>query len=183
LVDCATGVQQQVTVSVLAFSGVLPPTTGRAGMQGAFKTKPAAKGARLCACVPRAAYRKLAGKELAEDATFELERKRNRPEKYDRDVMSKTIDAMQRIEEIRVRRQERFYEKRMKVRCRTRRPLCCCRLSATSASGRRQSSTRTPTSTHRQPFTIEVLSVSIGRVHCHDAGTLVLSRAPVLGGR
>lgn len=34
----------------------------------------------------RAAYRKLAGKELAEDATFELERKRNRPEKYDREV-------------------------------------------------------------------------------------------------
>lgn len=33
-----------------------------------------------------AAYRKLAGKELAEDATFELERKRNRPEKYDREV-------------------------------------------------------------------------------------------------
>jgi large subunit ribosomal protein L24e len=32
------------------------------------------------------AYRKLAGKELAEDATFEMERKRNRPEKYDRQV-------------------------------------------------------------------------------------------------
>ena len=32
------------------------------------------------------AYRKLAGKELAEDATFELERRRNRPEKYDREV-------------------------------------------------------------------------------------------------
>mmetsp|Transcript_6292 Transcript_6292/g.10775 ORF Transcript_6292/g.10775 Transcript_6292/m.10775 type:complete len:163 (-) Transcript_6292:482-970(-) len=60
------------------------------------------------------AYRKLAGKELAEDATFELERKRNRPEKYDREVVSKTIKAMQRIDEIRIRRQERFYEKRMK---------------------------------------------------------------------
>lgn len=147
-----------------------------------------------------AAYRKLAGKELAEDATFELERRRNRPEKYDREVspnimsmlylatialgcipitwsllyphqhmygyirpplqpqptlmifpcpimcqsllllplllcltslhsnswhpalpssttqvVAKTVKAMQRIDEIRVRRQERFYEKRMQV--------------------------------------------------------------------
>ncbi|KAL6758114.1 ribosomal protein L24e-domain-containing protein [Haematococcus lacustris] len=60
------------------------------------------------------AYRKLAGKELVEDATFEMERKRNRPEKYDREVVAKTVKAMQRIDEIRVRRQERFYEKRMK---------------------------------------------------------------------
>lgn len=59
------------------------------------------------------AYRKLAGKELAEDATFELERKRNRPEKYDREMVQKTIKAMERIEEIKQRRQERFYEKRM----------------------------------------------------------------------
>lgn len=59
------------------------------------------------------AYRKLAGKELAEDATFELERKRNRPEKYDREVVVKTIKAMQRIDDIRTRRQERFYERRM----------------------------------------------------------------------
>ncbi len=69
----------------------------------------------MLACWARAAYRKLAGKELAEDATFELERKRNRPEKYDRQVVAKTIQAMQRIDEIRTRRQERFYEKRMKV--------------------------------------------------------------------
>lgn len=59
------------------------------------------------------AYRKLAGKELAEDATFELERKRNRPEKYDREVVSKTIKAMERIEDIRVKRQGRFHEARM----------------------------------------------------------------------
>lgn len=59
------------------------------------------------------AYRKLAGKELAEDATFELERKRNRPEKYDREVVSKTIKAMERIEDIRVKRQGRFHDARM----------------------------------------------------------------------
>jgi large subunit ribosomal protein L24e len=59
------------------------------------------------------AYRKLAGKELAEDATFEMERRRNRPEKYNRDLVKKTIKAIERIDEIRTRRQERFYERRM----------------------------------------------------------------------
>jgi len=55
----------------------------------------------------------LAGKELAEDATFELERRRNRPEKYDRELVHKTIKAMEKIDEIRTKRQDRFYEKRM----------------------------------------------------------------------
>jgi large subunit ribosomal protein L24e len=59
------------------------------------------------------AYRKLAGKELAEDATFELERKRNRPEKYDREVVAKTLKAIGKIEAIRSKRQERHYERRM----------------------------------------------------------------------
>jgi large subunit ribosomal protein L24e len=59
------------------------------------------------------AYRKLAGKELAEDATFELERRRNRPEKYDRQLMHKTVQAMQKVDEVRVKRQERFHEARM----------------------------------------------------------------------
>lgn len=59
------------------------------------------------------AYRKLAGKELAEDATFELERRRNRPEKYDREAVHKTLQAIGKIDKIRTRRQERFYEKRM----------------------------------------------------------------------
>jgi large subunit ribosomal protein L24e len=59
------------------------------------------------------AYRKLAGKELVEDATFELERKKNRPIKYNREVVAKTIKAIDRIAEIRVKRAERFHERRM----------------------------------------------------------------------
>ena len=59
------------------------------------------------------AYRKLAGKELAEDSTFELERRRNRPEKYNREVVQKTVKAMKRIKDIRVKRQDRFWEARM----------------------------------------------------------------------
>ena len=40
------------------------------------------------------AYRKLAGKELAEDATFDLERRRNRPEKYDREVCAACAEVV-----------------------------------------------------------------------------------------
>jgi large subunit ribosomal protein L24e len=42
----------------------------------------------------------------AEDATFEMERRRNRPEKYDRELVQKTIKAIERIDEIRTRRQQ-----------------------------------------------------------------------------
>jgi large subunit ribosomal protein L24e len=59
------------------------------------------------------AYRKLAGKELAEDATFEMERRRNRPEKYDRELIKKTVQAVEKISEIRKKRQDRYHEKRM----------------------------------------------------------------------
>jgi large subunit ribosomal protein L24e len=59
------------------------------------------------------AYRKLAGKELAEDTTFEMERRRNRPEKYNRELVAKTLTAIKKIDKIRGRREERFYEARM----------------------------------------------------------------------
>lgn len=59
------------------------------------------------------AYRKLAGKEIAEDTTFEMERRRNRPEKYDRELVAKTLTAIKKIDKIRARRSERFYEARM----------------------------------------------------------------------
>ena len=60
------------------------------------------------------AYRKTRGKEMAVDATFEFEKRRNRPVKYDRDLMGKTILAMQRVQEIKEKREERFFANRMK---------------------------------------------------------------------
>ncbi|CBZ51978.1 putative 60S ribosomal protein L24 [Neospora caninum Liverpool] len=59
------------------------------------------------------AYRKAAGKELAVDATFEFEQKRNTPVRYDRDLYVKTIKAMKRVDEIKQARKERFYMQRM----------------------------------------------------------------------
>lgn len=58
-------------------------------------------------------YRKLTGREVADDSTFQLERRRQVPVKYDREVVAKTIKAMKRIKEIRVARAERHYEARM----------------------------------------------------------------------
>jgi len=55
------------------------------------------------------AYRHGHGKELAEDTTFEMERKRNRPEKYNRVLVQKSVKAMKKILDIRKARQDRFY--------------------------------------------------------------------------
>jgi large subunit ribosomal protein L24e len=61
------------------------------------------------------AFRAAHGKELTADSTFEFERRRHVPVKYDRDLMSRTIQAMQRISEIRVARAARLHETRMKA--------------------------------------------------------------------
>lgn len=49
---------------------------------------------------------------VVQDTTFEMERRRNRPEKYDREVVQNTVEALKRIKEIRVKRQEKFWEQR-----------------------------------------------------------------------
>eukprot|EP00934_Nitzschia_sp_Nitz4_P008263 Nitzschia sp. Nitz4//scaffold69_size99277//27844//28698//NITZ4_004626-RA/size99277-processed-gene-0.78-mRNA-1//-1//CDS//3329556694//8253//frame0 len=59
------------------------------------------------------AYRKTRGKEMAVDSTFDFEKRRNRPVKYDRDLMGKTILAMKRVDDIRQGREQRHFDARM----------------------------------------------------------------------
>lgn len=59
------------------------------------------------------AFRKAAGKEMKVDSTFEFEKRRNKPVKYDRELMGATIRAMKRVAEIQKAREERYYNKRM----------------------------------------------------------------------
>ncbi|KAM3926250.1 putative ribosome biogenesis protein RLP24 [Leptodactylus fuscus] len=60
------------------------------------------------------AFRKSAGKELTVDNSFEFEKRRNEPFKYQRELWSKTVDAMKRVEEIKQKRQARFIMNRLK---------------------------------------------------------------------
>ena len=60
------------------------------------------------------AFRKSAGKEMKVDSTFEFEKRRNKPVRYDRELMGATIRAMKRIGEIQQARDKRFYTARMK---------------------------------------------------------------------
>uniref|UniRef100_A0A6M2DLI2 Probable ribosome biogenesis protein RLP24 n=1 Tax=Xenopsylla cheopis TaxID=163159 RepID=A0A6M2DLI2_XENCH len=60
------------------------------------------------------AYRKTAGKELAIDPSFEFEKRRNIPVKYDRQLWTKTVDAMKKIETIRQRRQNNYIMQRLR---------------------------------------------------------------------
>ncbi|KAJ6790489.1 putative ribosome biogenesis protein RLP24 [Iris pallida] len=60
------------------------------------------------------AYRRLHGKDMTQDATFEFERKRNRPERYDRNVAENTLMAIKKIDKVRVAREARHHAIRMK---------------------------------------------------------------------
>merc|ERR1711978_349032 len=61
------------------------------------------------------AFRKSSGKELAVDPSFEFEKRRNVPVKYDRELWQKTVGAMQKIEEIKNKRQAHHIFQRMKA--------------------------------------------------------------------
>ncbi|TGZ84641.1 hypothetical protein EX30DRAFT_356838 [Ascodesmis nigricans] len=59
------------------------------------------------------AFRKAAGKEMVVDTTLTFAARRHVPTRYSRDLVAKTLTAMQRIEEIRRKRERQFYLKRM----------------------------------------------------------------------
>ena len=60
------------------------------------------------------AYRKAAGKELVNDPSFEFEKRRNIPLKYNRELWNKTIEAMKTVTQIRKRRESEFILKRLR---------------------------------------------------------------------
>ncbi|KAL5130452.1 putative ribosome biogenesis protein RLP24 [Glycine soja] len=60
------------------------------------------------------AYRRVHGKDMTQDSTFEFERKRNRPERYDRNLAENVLKAIPKIDKIRVTREEKHHKNRMK---------------------------------------------------------------------
>lgn len=59
------------------------------------------------------AFRKSAGKEMVVDSTLTFAARRNVPVRYNRDLVATTLKAMQRVSEIRAKRERAFYKKRM----------------------------------------------------------------------
>lgn len=59
------------------------------------------------------AFRKAHGKEMTVDSTLEFEKRRNIPVRYNRELVADTLNAMQRIQEIKARRERAFYRARM----------------------------------------------------------------------
>ena len=51
---------------------------------------------------------------MAVDSTFEFEKRRNRPVKYDRNMMGQTIQAIQKVGTIQEARKDRHFADRMK---------------------------------------------------------------------
>lgn len=60
------------------------------------------------------AYRKTHGKELTLDPVLDFEKQRNEAVRYNRNLWVDTIQAMEKIDEIKIKRDERFYDERMK---------------------------------------------------------------------
>jgi large subunit ribosomal protein L24e len=67
------------------------------------------------------AARKNAGKEMTVDSTFEFEKRRNRPIRYNRDTMEMTLKAMKKVSEIKHKRQDMFFKMRMRAHKATQR--------------------------------------------------------------
>jgi len=59
------------------------------------------------------AYRKLHGKEMTVDSTFDFEKRRHTPVRYDRDLWVKTIKAMKIVSRIKAVRKVRFARQRL----------------------------------------------------------------------
>ncbi|XP_076665511.1 ribosomal protein L24-like [Andrena cerasifolii] len=60
------------------------------------------------------AYRKTVGKELTVDPSFEFEKRRNTPVKYNRELWNKSIEAIKKVETIRQRRQNLHIMQRLR---------------------------------------------------------------------
>lgn len=67
------------------------------------------------------AFRKAAGKELVVDSSFSFERRRNRVEKYDRDLVATTLRAMPVIAKVQAAREKDFFKSRMIVKVKEQR--------------------------------------------------------------
>ncbi|KAK0701623.1 ribosomal protein L24e-domain-containing protein [Lasiosphaeria miniovina] len=59
------------------------------------------------------AHRRNAGKEMVVDSTLQFAARRNVPVRYNRELVAKTLKAMERISEVRTRRERILYKKRM----------------------------------------------------------------------
>lgn len=62
------------------------------------------------------------------DSTFEFERKRNRPERYDRSLAENTLKAIKKIDKVRVDREARHHASRFFLSLLTldsKRVICC----------------------------------------------------------
>merc|ERR1712093_366827 len=66
------------------------------------------------------AFRKIRGKEMTLDSTFEFEKKRNVAVRYDRDLWVKTVQAIKRVNKIKAVRKLRFHKHRLAAQLRNR---------------------------------------------------------------
>jgi large subunit ribosomal protein L24e len=50
--------------------------------------------------------------DSSQDSTFEFEKRRNVPVRYDRELVATTLKAMERVQEIKAKREKAFWKSR-----------------------------------------------------------------------
>lgn len=60
------------------------------------------------------AFRKAAGKEMVVDSTLAFSARRDVPVRYNRELVQTTLEAMDKVEAIRLKRERAFYKNRMR---------------------------------------------------------------------
>ena len=69
------------------------------------------------------AYRKTHGKELVTDPVYEFEKIRNTPIKYNREIWTDTVQAMDKLAKITKDREDRFFMRRMRRAQKTKKEI------------------------------------------------------------
>lgn len=75
----------------------------RAAAHAAYVLRPmiaGSSGVDLLSCQLLICWDCTSGCSIVQDTTFEMEKRRNRPEKYNRELVHKTVKAMERISEV-----------------------------------------------------------------------------------
>ncbi|KAF6237240.1 hypothetical protein HO173_004708 [Letharia columbiana] len=110
------------------------------------------------------AFRKSVGKEMTVDTTLQFAARRNIPVRYDRNLVSATLKAMQRVSEIRARRERVFFKNRMagnkeRVRARNRKLV-----AENEHLLPRQRASETMAAEMEEPLEVEAMEVPVQKV-------------------
>ncbi|CAE6364246.1 unnamed protein product [Rhizoctonia solani] len=121
------------------------------------------------------AFRKAAGKEMTIDSTFEFEKRRNIPVRYNRELVQTTLKAMQRVTEVRAKREKAFWKVRMAV---AREKLLAARMRKKLAASKKETTVVVEEEEEAAEVTLDDLVEPIQKVVLQEKLKVATKSAP-----